>query len=255
MVVPARNEEDLISACLLSLAEQEGVRSDEYEVLVVLDACTDATALKALAVRESHPHLRLHLLEGPGEGSGHARRVGMETAARRLHALGRPEALICCTDADTVVAPDWLSAQLEAAARGARAIGGRIVLLDDGTVRRELLRWHEEQGRRRLRRLLEAAHDPETTEHWQFSGASISLTAGTYRRIGGLRPLPNLEDEHLERTLLEHGIPIHRLSSVRVATSPRTRGRATRGLAHDLARAARSLGEEPPPEGDGPSSS
>jgi glycosyltransferase involved in cell wall biosynthesis len=241
VVVPARDEEDLISSCLQSLAAQQDVSPDEYEVLLVLDACSDATEERALAVRRVIPSLRLYLLDGPGRGSGHARRVGMDAASQRLHALERPDALICCTDADTVVAPDWLSAQLDAAARGARAIGGRISLLDDGTVSRSLVSWHEERGRRKHQQFLARGDDPTTTQHWQFSGASISLTADTYRRVGGIKPLRALEDEHLERVLLDHDVRIHRLSSVRVVTSPRTQGRALRGLAHDLALASRSL--------------
>jgi hypothetical protein len=47
-----------------------------------------------------------------------------------------------------------------------------------------------------------------------------------------------LEDEHLEEVLSENGVPIERLLAVRVTTSPRLKGRASRGLSHDLARAA-----------------
>ena len=50
VVVPARNEEELISSCLRSLAEQVGVSYEEYEVLLVLDDCTDST------VRGTSPH-------------------------------------------------------------------------------------------------------------------------------------------------------------------------------------------------------
>jgi glucosyl-3-phosphoglycerate synthase len=126
VVVPARNEEELISSCLRSLAEQVGVSYEEYEVLLVLDDCTDSTEMRARDVAASHPALRLHFLNGPGKGSGHARRMGMDVACDRLHAVGRPHALIVSTDADTMVASDWISAQLAAAERGARAIGGRI---------------------------------------------------------------------------------------------------------------------------------
>ncbi len=48
----------------------------------------------------------------------------------------------------------------------------------------------------------------------------------------------------LERVLIEHRIPIERLLSVRVTTSPRLVGRASRGLSYDLARIALSLREE-----------
>ena len=72
----------------------------------------------------------------------------------------------------------------------------------------------------------------------------MTLTAEVYTQVGGLEPLTALEDEHLERVLCYHDVPIHRLLSVRVMTSPRLVGRATRGLSNDLAKTARNLREE-----------
>ncbi|ABG04307.1 glycosyl transferase, family 2 [Rubrobacter xylanophilus DSM 9941] len=225
VVVPARNEEDGIGACLHALARQRGVRPEEYEVLLVLDACTDATAERALAAAAEHPRLRLHLLRGPGRGAGHARRVGMEAACRRLLRVGRPGGLISSTDADTVVAGDWIAAQLAAAAGGARAIGGRIELGEgSGDLPAGVARWREEHGSPGLR--------------GRFSGASMALTAEAYRQVGGLAPRAALEDEHLERLLVQRGISIALPEGVRVRTSARTAGRAPRGLARDLALAS-----------------
>ena len=244
VVVPARNEEALIASCLQALATQQRVAHEEYEVLLILDRCTDETEARASKIAVDHPRLRLHLLDGPGEGSGHARRVGMDAACARLLRVGRPEGLIACTDADTVVASDWLTAQLEAVAEGARAIGGRIELADDGSLPESVRRRHAKEGRLRHERLLS---DPDTmgrTQHWQFSGASLALQADVYKEIGGLEPLTTLEDEALERVLLEHRIPIDRLLSVGVTTSPRLVGRAGHGLSHDLTMVALSLRDE-----------
>jgi len=235
IVVPAHNEEALIEACLEALANQEGVALEEYEILLVLDRCTDDTEVRARSVAGKYPDLRLHFLEGPGLGSGHARSLGMESACARLLSLGRPGGLVCSTDADTVVAPDWLAAQLDAASRGAVAIGGRIELSNDGSLPENIMRWHAERGRLRHREIVSA---PGRTEHWQFSGASLALTAAVYREVGGLEPRASLEDERLEAVLRDHGVPIDRLLSVRVMTSARLVGRAEKGLAHDLARVA-----------------
>lgn len=238
VVVPARDEEDLVGGCLRALATQKSVSPDEYEVLLVLDRCTDGTEGRAREVVDEYPLLRLHFLDGPGKGAGHARRVGMEAACGRLLSLGREDGLISSTDADTVVAPDWLAAQLSAAERGARAIGGRIELPDEAGLPDEVSQWRAEQGHKRHRDLLEdletAQESPARTEHWQFSGASLALTAATYREIGGLEPRAALEDEYLERVLRQRSIPIERPLSVRVVTSDRLSGRAHRGLSHDL---------------------
>jgi glucosyl-3-phosphoglycerate synthase len=241
VVVPARNEEDLIASCLLALATQRGVQSEEYEVLLVLDQCTDATHARAREIALSFPDLRLHFLDGPAEGSGAARRVGMDAARDRLLQIGRPDGLVACTDADSIVAHDWISAQLRAVSEGSRAIGGRIELADDGSLPDGVMAQHAEQGRLRHERLLSEPGHLGKPEHWQFSGASLALTASVYAEVGGLEPLADLEDEHLESVLRRHGIPIDRLLSVRVTTSPRLNGRASRGLAHDLAAGAARL--------------
>jgi hypothetical protein len=255
VVVPARNEEDLIGSCLRALATQDHVAYEEYEVLLILDRCTDGTESRARQVATDHPRLRLHLLDGPGEGSGPARRVGMDAACARLLWVGRPEGLIACTDADTVVASDWLLAQLRALSRGARAIGGRIELADDGSLPERVSRRHAEQGRLRHERLLSEPDPKGEAQHWQFSGASLGLEARVYREIGGLEPLNALEDEGLESALLEHHVPIERLLSVRVTTSPRLVGRASRGLSYDLSRMALDLHEERADDQSGPTRS
>jgi glucosyl-3-phosphoglycerate synthase len=238
VVVPARDEQDLIATSLRALATQTGIAKYEYEVLLVLDRCTDATAERAREVADAHPFLRLHLLDGPGLGSGHARRAGMDAACERLTSLGRLEGLIASTDADTIVAHDWLSAQLDATERGARAIGGRIEL-GPGSLSPAVVRWHSERGSSRHQNLLADPEQLGATEHWQFSGASLALTAATYARVGGLEPRAALEDEGLEQVLREERIPIERLLSVRVTTSSRLVGRASQGLAHDLAASSR----------------
>src|SRR5829696_5513033 len=101
VVVPARDEEDLIASCLEALATQERLAHHEYEVLLILDRCTDETEERACEIGGVHPSLNLHFLDGPGEGSGPARRVGMDAACARLLQVGRPEGIIACTDADT----------------------------------------------------------------------------------------------------------------------------------------------------------
>ncbi len=236
VVVPARDEEDLVGGCVSALAAQRGVATAEYEVLLVLDRCTDATEARAGAAAGG---ATLHVLRSTGVGVGAARALGMDLACERLHAVARPDGLIACTDADSQAEPDWLAAQLEAVEAGARAIGGRAALSPaelaalpgDVRERREL------EAHARLERARGHADAPARIEHHQFSGASMALTAATYARVGPLEPRAGLEDEGLERLLRRHGVPIDRLAAVRVSTSGRTGGRAPRGLAVDLRRA------------------
>ncbi len=235
VVVPARDEAELIVACLEALAGQTGIDPSAYEVILVLDRCTDATAELARGAGAERPELRLHVCDGPGQGVGAARKLGMDLACARLLGLGRTDGVIASTDADSTVAPDWLGIQVDAVAGGARAIGGRIELfpadaaaLDPGTLERR-------RARTAGRAAGVRAGERPGVEHGQFSGASMALAAATYAEIGGLDPIAALEDEALERSLERHGVRIERRLDVRVTTSGRVRGRAARGLAFDLA--------------------
>ena len=161
----------------------------------------------------------------------------MDAAHARLLSVARPGGLIASTDADTWVAPDWLVRQLELSRAGARAIGGRIELCP--IERRELppavIAGHTEHSRRRFRTVLDQVTDSgAVTDHWQFSGASMSVTAETYAKVGGLGGGTHSEDEHLERALIAHSVPIDRHLGVRATTSARLYGRASHGLARVL---------------------
>jgi glucosyl-3-phosphoglycerate synthase len=240
VVVPARDEATHIAACLQALSAQLDMAAGSYEVILILDGCRDDTFQ---VVQETTGHLRqpaFHTvtLLSP-QGVGRARRLGMDIACRRLMQIGRGEGLIVSTDADTTVAPDWLSAQLALARAGAEAIGGLIEL--DPTERQALapqaLTVREQRVAQRLTDALELTPNEGTVEHPHFSGASLALTAAAYQRCGGLPIRAALEDEALAQALTRGGIAIHRSRRVRVRTSARTDGRAPRGLAQDLTRA------------------
>jgi glucosyl-3-phosphoglycerate synthase len=232
IVVPARDEAQHIGRCVAALGAQRGVASDAYEIVVVLDRCTDDTrAAAAAAARAIAPAVQI--VDGPAPGVGAARRHGMDLACARLLEAGNPGGLIASTDADTVVAGDWLGAQLALVARGAEAIGGEIVLAADeaGDLAPATLARRAERARARMAAVL--ARDP-TAEHHFFSGASMAVTARAYGAAGGLEPLPALEDEAFEARLVQAGVRITRSAAVRVATAARTDGRTARGLARDL---------------------
>jgi len=134
VVVPARDEEQRIGRCLRALGRQRGVAPDAYEIVVVLDRCSDETAAAARAAADGlGPVVRI--VDAPAPGVGAARRHGMDLACERLLACGRPDGLVASTDADTVVAGDWLASQLALAGRGAQAIGGRIGLAAEDSGR------------------------------------------------------------------------------------------------------------------------
>ncbi len=230
VVVPARDEQDEIAGCLRALAAQTVA---PWQVVVVADACADRTASIAAETGVALG-LPLTVIEGPGAGAGAARRMGMDTACARLLEAGCPEGLIACTDADSRPAEDWLHRQLAHLAAGAPVVAG-IIELDreqaaalPGSVRRR-------RSREALARLERVRRGDPGAGHHHFAGASIGVTAETYRSVGGIEPVTALEDAAFAERLAGHGIPVVRASDVIVRTSARATGRARRGLAVDLA--------------------
>jgi glycosyltransferase involved in cell wall biosynthesis len=232
VVIPARDEEATIATCLTALARQTVGRA-AFETILVADACTDDTEAVARTTAR-RLGLDLTVLHGPGAGSGPARRLGMDAAADRLDALGRSDGLIATTDADSTPSDDWLARQLTHLAQGAAVVAGLIELYPDDVacLPDAVRRRRESDARRRLSDL--TGREPRA-QHHHFAGASLGVTAETYRRVGGLDGSIALEDEAFGVKLARHGIPIVRPADVRVRTSARTDGRARRGLSADLA--------------------
>ena len=100
VLVPARNEEKNIGACLESLSRQSYPR-DCYEVIVIDDHSMDGTA--ALVQRFPASCIRLAEQEGAQTVKAH-KKFAIETGVRA--ATGE---LIVTTDADCIFHPDWLS--------------------------------------------------------------------------------------------------------------------------------------------------
>ena len=230
VVVPARDEEALVGSCIRSLCAQRGIEGLAWEILLILDGCTDRTAERA---REGHDQIGgpvLHEIHVDGIGAGGARAHGMNLACGRLLEAGAPGGLIATTDADSRVDPRWLANQLKALAAGAEAVGGRIELGDD-SVLLDATTLSERADRHAARM---ATIDGDAA-HPFFGGASIGISARAYESVGGMEPLIALEDEAFERRLSRARLRIARPADVRVITSARTTGRAPRGLSTDLA--------------------
>jgi glucosyl-3-phosphoglycerate synthase len=230
VVVPARDEQDRIGTCLEALAAQT-VGRRRFETILVADACRDRTETVA---RETATRLGLTLtvLQGPGEGSGPARKLGMDAAAERLRSLGFPRGLIATTDADSEPAPDWLERQLAHLERGADVIAGAIELADSGQLPTAVLDRRRRDAETRMAAI--AAVDADAAHH-HFAGASLGVNADVYRQVGGIDGSRALEDEAFADALAVHKIAILRPADVRVRTAVRTDGRAARGLSVDLA--------------------
>ena len=248
VVIPVRNEAERLPKTLAALAVQADALGNAldpatYEVLVLANNCTDETAEAACAFGKRHPHFALHVAEivlPPSVAHvGTARRLLMDEACRRLLFCGRERGVIASTDGDTRVAPDWVHYTLSEIAAGADAVGGRIrVERQPGEDRDARLYCLRDTAYQRGLARLESLVDPDPADPWprhhQFFGGSLGVTAHAYRQVGGLPPLPCLEDVALKDALRRADACIRHSPQVRVSTSARQAGRTPLGLSSQL---------------------
>lgn len=210
VIVPAYNEEACLGACLRSVRVASRIRQlDREQVLrvVVLDTCTDQSEKIARA-------WAAHTLSLQACNAGAARALGAQWA------LNHGARWLAFTDADSVVAPDWLSMQL---AQRSDAVCGTVLVRGWGDCG-ERLRGHSD-----------ATHT-NAGGHQHIHGANLGVSAAFYRRAGGFQPLASREDVALVRALQACGARIAWSAAPRVTTSARRQYRARLGLGATLPR-------------------
>jgi cellulose synthase/poly-beta-1,6-N-acetylglucosamine synthase-like glycosyltransferase len=122
VLVPAHNEADYIGRCLETLHSQDYPR-DLFEVAVIADNCTDATA--SIAASMGARVLVRDDPEAPGKGPA------LRWAMDQLLAAQRPPDAVVVVDADTVAAPGLLGALATRLEAGADAVQGEYLALPD----------------------------------------------------------------------------------------------------------------------------
>jgi hypothetical protein len=250
VILPARNEEDLLPSALQSLAEQKTLNGEplpyqHYEVILLVNNSTDRTPEIARSFQRLYSSFRLHVVNRNFEKShahiGHVRRLLMDEACRRLEGLDRFEGLILSTDSDTRVAPNWICRNSAEITQGADVIGGRIVVLPCeqeliDTTTQEIYRY--DHLYRRLLCWLEDRCDPQLHDPWprhhQHFGASLAITPRAYRLARRMPPRRYLEDMAFYEALIRRDIRIRHSNLVRVFTSGRLNGRTRFGLSRQL---------------------
>ncbi|KAK0332488.1 hypothetical protein LTR94_024639 [Friedmanniomyces endolithicus] len=153
-------------------------------------------------------------------------------------------AVLISTDADARPPVHWVSANLRAIARGADLVGGALRLdpvepIDPAVARlRRLWDLYWATVRR-----IEDQYDPRAWDpsprHGDHTGASLAIRAECYRDAGGLPPIPTGEDRALVASAEATGARLRHPLDVWTYVSPRLDGRASAGMAQDMARLAR----------------
>ncbi len=240
VALPALNERARIVACVSSLLSQSEP-DFALSVHVFANNCTDGTADILRAGFPGQPALYIHeaTLLPPFATAGWARRLAMEEAAQALRSGGD---LLLSSDADTVVSPDWVRRTLAYFDRGFDAVAGLAVVHHTewqgltAKQRARLRSLRKYQALLSYLRLYGAVDRDRWPRHDYEGGASIAVTLGMYRAIGGCPPLPVGEDRALFEAIRRKGGVIRHALDVKVSTSGRLVGRAPGGMADTVRR-------------------
>ncbi len=206
VVIPARDEEELVAHCLRSVIESARVVRARVTVTVAADGCLDRTA----QVARAFPGVNVIELESSN--------VGAARAAASERALRRGADWLANTDADSVVPPHWLAEQLALAAAGADVVVGTVRPDFAGLTGEQVSAWLE-------------THIPGAP-NGHVHGANLGIRASAYRAVGGYRSLPEHEDADLVERLRD--CTIVATDRTEVVTSARRFGRTPGGYARYL---------------------
>jgi len=240
VAIPAYNEADWITRCLMALSRQQNTTLAGAALLV--NNSTDATASIARNLQDTllFPiEVIEHQFPPEHQTAGQARRMAMDRAADWVPAGG----VLLCTDADGQVAPDWLAANLFHIRHGADAVAGRAVIdpVDAAAIPALL---HQDDAREcayaalldEIDSLLDADAADPWPRHTEHSGASICVTLDAFRRAGGIPPVPVGEDRAFFAALRRIDARLRHASDVWVTVSGRVHGRAAGGMADTIRR-------------------
>jgi hypothetical protein len=247
VAIPARDEAAWIERCIRRLLTLEAdTRVTAFQVLILANNCSDNTACLARALGSRVRVMEVELDPRRAHAGG-ARRAAFDAAATFLQA---PWDVLLATDADTDVAPDWLSRTLDHLDAGYDAVAGLARL--KGAELRRLDPAHRARlaGLRRYYAAVDTLRglrdgDEPWPRHFYEGGASMAVTLGRYWTIGGAPTPPVGEDKALFEAVRQSGGRVRHPIDVKVFTSCRLVGRAIGGTSDTLELWGRQAADEP----------
>jgi glycosyltransferase involved in cell wall biosynthesis len=245
VAIPARNEASLLRGTLDAFAAQTSLHGapldpSVFDIIVFANNCDDATADVARSFAAAHPELPTFVVSANLLRSvanvGTARKLVMDMAARRFRSCGRPHGIVATTDADTLVAPDWVATILSECAP-VDAVAGHVTIAESELATllapARFLYSRELAYRRAFAEISHAldplAHDP-APRHASFVGASFAVKTRAYFDAGGVPPLAVLEDRTFFEGLHRIDARVRHSLRVRAFTSARRVARVNGGF-------------------------
>jgi glycosyltransferase involved in cell wall biosynthesis len=212
VVVPARNEEERLAACLRSIERARRRLSGDVTVrtVVVLDGCTDDTARVAARFR------RVSAIAVGYGNVGRARAAGVERLLRE-RMIDPVATWLANTDADSIVPTNWLVEQARLANEGADVMVGTVQPKQEELTAEQRAAW-------------DSLH-PEGRAVGHVHGANLGMRATTYRAVGGFAAQPEHEDVEIVARLHLAGARVVATDACPVTTSGRSLGRTPSGYA------------------------
>ncbi len=195
IVIPTHNRKFMLSRCLTALSHQT-YPANEFEVIVVADACNDGTAAMVLEYSHRSP-FRLILLEHSAKSAAATRNLGANEAHGKI---------LLFLDDDIIPQPGLLIAHLEAQHKN------RIVLGYSKPVVPEHPSWWQYDARLWWENHYKKTKDPGYRFCYRdFFSGNVSMSAKLFRQVGGFdtRISGTCEDYELGLRLLKAGISFH----------------------------------------------
>lgn len=171
-IICTYNREKYIGRVLQALADQE---FDDYEIVVVDNNSTDATAQIAAGFKKMHPDLKITLCNESRQGLSHARNCGIQQA--------KGDFLVFLDD-DAIPCRDYLARLGEGLKThpGYAGFGGRIEpVFEDGIRPKWLCRWTLSWASG-----LDMGTEPKAFRKGRFPiGANMGFKRETVDKVGG----------------------------------------------------------------------
>jgi glycosyltransferase involved in cell wall biosynthesis len=220
IIIPARNEEKLISRCLSSVKAAVKNLPDfcTYDIVLAVDASTDRTFQIGKAIIADNGLV----FNIDVQSVGTARQLATASALERYNG-NLSQCWLANTDADCEISTKWLKLQLEHARSGIQALAG-IISVDS----------FDEHNSYVCQRFTNTYTLYEDGTHPHVHGANFGVRADAWARAGGWNSINSGEDHDLWNRLKLLNIPMRANSSCCVVTSGRRVGRAPDGFAQAL---------------------